>query len=74
MSDEKPPVEFCKGVNGLDKVVLREVRGSSVEVRFVSSYPALDRLFFSFFRVFLRILDGTRYLFSHRNFDWFLIR
>ncbi|XP_062226988.1 putative glucose-6-phosphate 1-epimerase [Phragmites australis] len=26
------PVEHCKGVNGLDKVVLREVRGSSAEV------------------------------------------
>ncbi|CAL9041598.1 putative glucose-6-phosphate 1-epimerase [Musa acuminata AAA Group] len=32
MSGEKPPVEFCKGVNGLEKVVLREVRGSSAEV------------------------------------------
>lgn len=32
MSDEKPPVEICKGVNGLEKVVLREVRGSSAEV------------------------------------------
>ncbi|KAJ8459252.1 hypothetical protein OPV22_032178 [Ensete ventricosum] len=32
MSGEKPPVEICKGVNGLDKVVLREVRGSSAEV------------------------------------------
>lgn len=26
------PVEFCKGTNGLDKVVLREVRGSTAEV------------------------------------------
>ncbi|XP_073098468.1 putative glucose-6-phosphate 1-epimerase [Elaeis guineensis] len=32
MSGEKPPVEHCKGVNGLDKVVLREVKGSSAEV------------------------------------------
>ncbi|KAG6493849.1 putative glucose-6-phosphate 1-epimerase [Zingiber officinale] len=32
MSGEKPPVEICKGVNGLDKVVLREVRGSSAEM------------------------------------------
>ncbi|XP_072990504.1 putative glucose-6-phosphate 1-epimerase [Typha latifolia] len=32
MSEEKPPVEHCKGVNGLEKVVLREVRGSSAEV------------------------------------------
>jgi len=27
-----PYVEFCKGVNGLDKVILRESRGSSAEV------------------------------------------
>ncbi|GAB2218271.1 hypothetical protein Droror1_Dr00001491 [Drosera rotundifolia] len=26
------PVEFTKGVNGLDKIILREVRGSSAEV------------------------------------------
>ncbi|PIA40805.1 hypothetical protein AQUCO_02400106v1 [Aquilegia coerulea] len=32
MSSEKIPVEFCKGFNGLEKVVLREVRGSSAEV------------------------------------------
>ncbi|KAH9805832.1 glucose-6-phosphate 1-epimerase [Citrus sinensis] len=33
MSTEKfLPVEFCKGNNGLDKVVLRESRGSSAEV------------------------------------------
>ncbi|CAL9166986.1 unnamed protein product [Musa hybrid cultivar] len=32
MSGEKPPVEICKGVNGLEKVALREVRGSSAEV------------------------------------------
>ncbi|KAL5699410.1 glucose-6-phosphate 1-epimerase [Ranunculus cassubicifolius] len=31
-STERIPVELCKGVNGLDKVVLREVRGSSAEV------------------------------------------
>ncbi|KAG5563662.1 hypothetical protein RHGRI_000007 [Rhododendron griersonianum] len=31
-NSERVPVELCKGVNGLDKVVLREVRGSSVEV------------------------------------------
>eukprot|EP00262_Sarcandra_glabra_P020344 TRINITY_DN804_c0_g1_i1.p1 TRINITY_DN804_c0_g1~~TRINITY_DN804_c0_g1_i1.p1 ORF type:complete len:316 (-),score=68.95 TRINITY_DN804_c0_g1_i1:129-1076(-) len=29
---EKVFVEHCKGVNGLDKIVLREVRGSSAEV------------------------------------------
>ncbi|KDO36512.1 hypothetical protein CISIN_1g045915mg [Citrus sinensis] len=34
MSTEKfLPVEFCKGNNGLDKIVLRESRGSSAEVR-----------------------------------------
>lgn len=29
---QEGPVVTCKGVNGLDKVVLREVRGSSAEV------------------------------------------
>ncbi|XP_064953913.1 putative glucose-6-phosphate 1-epimerase isoform X2 [Musa acuminata AAA Group] len=32
MAGEKPSVELCKGINGLDKVVLREARGSSAEV------------------------------------------
>ncbi|XP_010247440.1 PREDICTED: putative glucose-6-phosphate 1-epimerase [Nelumbo nucifera] len=32
MSSERVSVELCKGINGLDKVVLREVRGSSAEV------------------------------------------
>ncbi|XP_031258499.1 putative glucose-6-phosphate 1-epimerase [Pistacia vera] len=32
MSSEKIPVELCKGINGLDKVILREPRGSSAEV------------------------------------------
>ncbi|GER52025.1 galactose mutarotase-like superfamily protein [Striga asiatica] len=29
---EKPPYEVCKGNNGLDKIILRGVRGSSVEI------------------------------------------
>ncbi|CAD5191797.1 putative glucose-6-phosphate 1-epimerase [Musa acuminata AAA Group] len=32
MAGEKPSVELCKGVNGLDKVVLRDALGSSAEV------------------------------------------
>ncbi|KAE9453650.1 hypothetical protein C3L33_14424, partial [Rhododendron williamsianum] len=32
MTTETVFVELCKGINGLDKVVLREVRGSSAEV------------------------------------------
>ncbi|RRT43305.1 hypothetical protein B296_00055367 [Ensete ventricosum] len=32
MAGDKPSVELCKGINGLDKVVLRETRGSSAEV------------------------------------------
>ncbi|XP_072993677.1 putative glucose-6-phosphate 1-epimerase [Typha latifolia] len=32
MAEAKPTVEVRKGINGLDKVVLREVKGSSVEV------------------------------------------
>ncbi|KAJ8543059.1 hypothetical protein K7X08_005582 [Anisodus acutangulus] len=31
-TSEKPLVELTKGLHGLDKVVLREVRGSSAEV------------------------------------------
>ncbi|KAA8535681.1 hypothetical protein F0562_030684 [Nyssa sinensis] len=31
MSSERVPVEVCRGANGLEKVVLREVRGSSAE-------------------------------------------
>ncbi|CAA6671103.1 unnamed protein product [Spirodela intermedia] len=31
-ADDFKYVELCKGINGLDKVVLREVRGSSAEV------------------------------------------
>ncbi|CAL9106778.1 unnamed protein product [Musa acuminata var. zebrina] len=31
MSDEKPPAEICKGVNGFDKVVLREDNRRSAE-------------------------------------------
>ncbi|CAL9064907.1 putative glucose-6-phosphate 1-epimerase [Musa acuminata AAA Group] len=32
MAGEKPSVELCKGINGLDKVVLRDALGSSAEV------------------------------------------
>ncbi|KAL2340301.1 hypothetical protein Fmac_008241 [Flemingia macrophylla] len=31
-SSSSPSVELCKGINGLDKVILRESRGSSAEV------------------------------------------
>ncbi|XP_057787245.1 putative glucose-6-phosphate 1-epimerase [Salvia miltiorrhiza] len=31
-ANEKPPVQICKGINGLEKVVLRDFRGSSVEI------------------------------------------
>ncbi|KAK4404590.1 putative glucose-6-phosphate 1-epimerase [Sesamum angolense] len=29
---EKTPMEICKGINGLEKVILRDIRGSSVEI------------------------------------------
>ncbi|XP_008789653.1 putative glucose-6-phosphate 1-epimerase isoform X2 [Phoenix dactylifera] len=32
MAAGKPSVKLCKGINGLDKVLLREARGSSAEV------------------------------------------
>jgi glucose-6-phosphate 1-epimerase len=36
MSLETKYVELCKGINGLDKIILREVRGCSAEVYFLS--------------------------------------
>ncbi|KAL9242281.1 hypothetical protein vseg_016298 [Gypsophila vaccaria] len=33
-----PPVEFTKGINGLDKIILREVRGSSAELYLYGSH------------------------------------
>ncbi|CAL9057615.1 unnamed protein product [Musa banksii] len=39
MAGEKPPLEICKGVNDLDKVVaLRDARGSSAEARSISPF------------------------------------
>lgn len=40
---EAAPVRRCKGVNDLDKVVLREVRGSSAEVRIVPACRSRSR-------------------------------
>ncbi|GFQ05431.1 putative glucose-6-phosphate 1-epimerase [Phtheirospermum japonicum] len=31
---EKSPIEICKGINGLEKVILRDIRGSSAEIYF----------------------------------------
>jgi hypothetical protein len=38
-TQEPVPVQQCKGANGLDKVVLREVRGCSAEVVLSSVAP-----------------------------------
>ncbi|XP_052886188.1 putative glucose-6-phosphate 1-epimerase isoform X2 [Gossypium arboreum] len=38
MSSEKVHVEHCKGVNGLDKVILREIRRCSAEVTEISFF------------------------------------
>ncbi|KAK1290305.1 hypothetical protein QJS10_CPB18g00165 [Acorus calamus] len=38
MSGEKIPVQLCKGVNGLDKVVLREPKGFSAEFFYISAW------------------------------------
>ncbi|KAK6159071.1 hypothetical protein DH2020_006385 [Rehmannia glutinosa] len=35
---EKSPIEVCKGINGLEKVILRDVRGSSVEIYFYGAH------------------------------------
>lgn len=42
--NDKPPVQICKGINGLEKVVLRDVRGSSVEVLPLRYFIVLLRL------------------------------
>lgn len=49
MSEDKKYVEHCKGVNGLDKVILREVRGHSAEVCLSLSFsPTNDTHFLIF--------------------------
>lgn len=55
-------VEFCKGVNGLEKLVLRESRGSSAEV-FISCCFFVRSLFFFFLSICVCA-----------QFDWDLIR
>ena len=44
---EAPPIRNCKGVNDLDKVVLPEVRGSSVEVPACHSRESLGMFWLS---------------------------
>ena len=44
---ERVAVELCKGINGLDKVVLRDPRGSTAEVLlFTIKTPTFDDFFF----------------------------
>lgn len=61
--NEKHQVQICKGINGLEKVVLRDIRGSSVEVLplryfivFAESATATSP--YGFFYVFLVMLQG----------------
>ncbi|KAL8488945.1 hypothetical protein ACS0TY_024550 [Phlomoides rotata] len=37
-TNDKPPMQICKGINGLEKIVLRDVRGSSVEMYFYGAH------------------------------------
>lgn len=53
MSIEKVHVEVVKGINGLDKVVLREIRGSSAEVILFYFY----NYFFKFFNLLLLLFN-----------------
>lgn len=55
---EKKSVEMSKGMNDLDKVILREIRGSSVEVcfytiNFLSDFIAFVFLYYYFTPLFL---------------------
>jgi len=43
---ERVAVGLCKGINGLDKVVLRDPRGSTAEVLFTIKTPTFDDFFF----------------------------
>ena len=45
---ERVAVELCKGINGLDKVVLRGPRGSSAEVLLYNNSNDIRHLFLSF--------------------------
>ena len=42
---ERVAVELCKGINSLDKVVLRDPRGSTAEVLFTIKTPMFDDFF-----------------------------
>lgn len=46
MSGEKIPVELSKGINGLEKVILRDPRGSSAEVPETTSFHVIHLFFF----------------------------
>lgn len=61
-----PPLELCKAVNDLEKIVLREPRGCSAEVRLLS----LSR-FFSLFRcAFIACLwNRSRYVYHFALFE-----
>ena len=61
MAADKPPVELVKGVNGLEKLVLREVRGGSAEVRVNLSIYCL---FFVILDDYSSIRDGSGPLYS----------
>ncbi|RRT72046.1 hypothetical protein B296_00019748 [Ensete ventricosum] len=78
MAGEKPSVELCKGVNGLDKVVLRDARGSSAEVPsffapFSESSSLVPTNFFPFYNKRSRILCHLLlvvYLFGGHVTSW----
>ncbi len=56
----RPHFEVCKGVNGLDKIVLREPRGSSAEVLLWS-----DDFFFFFYSTFWFVILLKKFVFCH---------
>lgn len=64
-------MEHCKGANGLDKVVLREVRGSSAEVP-PTTDPSLSPILFHFLQRFLILISLFLLSLIYLFLDYFL--
>lgn len=59
MAAAKPSVELCKGINGLEKVVMKEARGNSVEVR---SFPLFYTVLIGFLSISVsRLATGLEF-------------
>ena len=61
-SSERKPLEVVKGVNGLDKVVLRQVNGTSAEV--VNQVYIIFSLLVFFYSVFFTLFFRLCFFFE----------